>query len=251
MNIGISTLGLLPAKMENILEFTSKNKIKYLEIIHEYPYQQPNPEGFDAYDIQLSFHAPISDINIASPNETIRQASIREIVETFKTANTYNAEIVTVHSGQIPTLATEFTEKIIENQKKSLQKLCKESEEYGIKMCIENMPPEDNILYSNLEALYEDIKELNCGITLDVGHAANGYYTIEEMLSTDKIWHINLNDEDEKGNMHKYLGIGEFDYPKFFKTLTEKNYSGICTIEVNSMIEIYKSIDYLKNISIL
>ncbi|RAP47359.1 MAG: sugar phosphate isomerase, partial [Methanosphaera sp. rholeuAM6] len=39
MKISVSTLGLYPAKMENILEFVTGHNLDYLEIITEYPYK--------------------------------------------------------------------------------------------------------------------------------------------------------------------------------------------------------------------
>ena len=72
MKLSISTLAFYPAKIENVLEFITKEKFKYLEIVDEYPYDNLVENDFSSYDINLSVHAPISDVNIASHIDKIR-----------------------------------------------------------------------------------------------------------------------------------------------------------------------------------
>ena len=76
MKFSISTHGLYPAKIENVLEFIDKVHFKYLEIVKEYPYYNVTSDDLSGYDINFSIHSPISDVNIASHMDKIREASI-------------------------------------------------------------------------------------------------------------------------------------------------------------------------------
>ena len=197
MKISVSTLGLYPAKMENILEFVTRNKLEYLEIITEYPYKNVTSNDLSSYDLGISVHAPMSDINISSHVDKIRQASIEEMISSFQKANELDANIVTVHPGSIPVMALKFTDKILELNLESLKYLQSQAEEYGVMMCVENMPLLERLLYTNVEALFEDVSnEIHSGITLDIGHGHNNGFNVDEMLVSDDIHHIHLNNNN-------------------------------------------------------
>ncbi len=252
MKISVSTLGLYPAKMENILEFVTRNKLEYLEIITEYPYKNVTSNDLSSYDLGISVHAPMSDINISSHVDKIRQASIEEMISSFQKANELDANIVTVHPGSIPVMALKFTDKILELNLESLKYLQSQAEEYGVMMCVENMPLLERLLYTNVEALFEDVSnEIHSGITLDIGHGHNNGFNVDEMLVSDDIHHIHLNDNDGSYDMHDALGTHNIDFKSLFNILEKKKYNDICVIEVYTMHQILKSIDYLKELKVL
>ncbi|MGI6565210.1 hypothetical protein [Methanosphaera sp.] len=87
MKISVSTLGLYPAKIENVLNFVTEQKLDYLEIIKEYPYNSVTSDDLNSYDIGLSIHAPMSDVNISSHIYKIRDTSVELMIDSFKTAN--------------------------------------------------------------------------------------------------------------------------------------------------------------------
>lgn len=252
MKISVSTLGLYPAKMENILEFVTDNKLEYLEIITEYPYKHVTSDDVSSYDLGISVHAPMSDINISSHIDKIRQASIDEMISSFKKANELDAQRVTVHPGSIPVMALRFTDKILEYNMESLKYLQSQAEEYGVMMCVENMPLLERLLYTNIDALYEDVAcEIHSGITLDVGHGHNNGFEVDEMLRSDDIHHIHLSDNDGSYDMHDALGSHNIDFKHLFEVLEKKKYDDICVIEVYTPHQILKSIDYLKELKVL
>lgn len=252
MKISVSTLGLYPAKMENILEFVTGHNLDYLEIITEYPYKNVTCDELSCYDLGISIHAPMSDINISSHIDKIRQASIEEMISSFKKANELDANRVTVHPGSIPVMALKFTDKILDYNMKSLKYLESQAEEYGVMMCVENMPLLERLLYTNIEALYDDVaNEIHSGITLDVGHGHNNGFNVDEMLDSKNIHHIHLSDNDGSYDMHDALGTHNIDFKRLFELLEKRNYDDICVIEVYTMHQILKSIDYLKEIKVL
>lgn len=252
MKISISTLGLYPAKIENVLEFIDRVNFKYLEIVKEYPYYDVTHDDVASYDINFSIHSPMSDVNIASHIEKIRDVSIGEVERSFKMANELDVNRVVVHPGSIPTMAYKFTDKILEYNEDSLIKCQRLAEEYGVMMCVENMPLMNGLLYSNVDALFDFVDNtLHSGITMDVGHAHNNAFSVEDMFKSDNIHHIHLSDNDGSYDMHDALGSHNIDFVNIFNTLNEKKYDDICVIEVKSLSNVYKSIDYLKSINIL
>jgi len=253
MKISVSTLGMYPATIDKVLEFVTDDlKLDYLEIVKEYPYYNLTREAFENYDINLSIHAPMSDINIASHVDKVREASIMEMVDSFKRANEWGANRVVVHPGTIPIMGLKFTDKILDYNLESLKRLDKIADDYGVMMCVENMPLFERMLYTNIDALFELVEnELNCGITIDVGHAHNNGFSEEEMFDSDNIHHIHLSDNDGSFDMHHELGRHDIDFPKIFKILKEKKYDDICVIEVKTKQQILKSMDYLKKINVL
>ena len=252
MKFSISTLGLYPAKIENVLEFIDRVKFDYLEIVKEYPYYNITSDDLSSYDINYSIHSPMSDVNLASHINKIREVSIKEVEDSFRMANDIGANRVVVHPGSIPTMAYKFTDKILEYNTDSLIKCQKLAQEYGVMMCVENMPLIDGLLYTNIDALFEFVDNtLHSGITMDVGHAHNNSFTPEEMFESDNIHHIHLSDNDGSFDMHDALGSQNIDFVKIFDILKEKKYDDILVIEVKSLSNVYKSIDYLKSIKMI
>ena len=119
-------------------------------------------------------------------------------------------------------------------------------------MCVENMPLLERLLYTNIEALYEDVaNEIHSGITLDVGHGHNNGFTVDEMLKSKDIHHIHLSDNDGSYDMHDALGTHNIDLYILNEIIKKNKYDFICVIKVYTPHQILKSIDYLKKINIL
>lgn len=252
MKISVSTSGLCPAKIEDVLNFVSNEGLKYLEVVKEYPYHDLKADDFSSHDIKLSVHAPISDVNIASHIDKIREASIEEMKDAFIKANEWNADRVVVHPGSIPNMGLNFMDKILEYDDESLIRCQSLAEEYGVMMCVENMPLQDKLLYSNIEALFDFVSnKLHSGITLDVGHAHTNSFSVDEMFESDDIHHVHLSDNDGSWDTHSALGTKDIDFKRVFEVLEKKKYDEICVIEVKSVPGIRRSIDYLRNINVL
>jgi sugar phosphate isomerase/epimerase len=62
---------------------------------------------------------------------------------------------------------------------------------------------------------------------------------------------VHLSDNDGSYDMHDALGSQNIDFVEVFNILEKKKYDEICVIEVKSLPNVYKSIEYLKNIGIL
>ena len=71
------------------------------------------------------------------------------------------------------------------------------------------------------------------------------------MLKSDDIHHIHLSDNDGSYDMHDALGTHNIDFERLFELLEKKNYKDICVIEVYTVHQILKSIDYPNLSSVL
>ncbi|MDP3036073.1 MAG: sugar phosphate isomerase/epimerase [Methanobacteriaceae archaeon] len=247
MKIGVSTLALYPNPLEDILPFLEDLKVDYCEIINEYPLNEVKCEIFESYTIKTTVHSPISDMNLASPNESIRKASIEQVKKSINLANKLNANIVVVHPGQVPFLARIFQEKIIDNNFKSLSECADYADAMGIKMCVENMPDMEGYLFKDINHLNNLVGDLGVFMTLDVGHAHNTGFSTEEMVKSDRLRHIHLSDNDGSFDNHEALGKGTIDFDNLVENINKINYNGVLTIEVKNREEVLESLRFLKN----
>lgn len=250
MKIGVSTLALFPMSMEEILNYLESIKVEYIEIIKEYPYDSIDPELVNSYNFKTSVHAPLSDINIASLNESIRKTSIKEVKSSMDLASEIDASVVVVHPGQMAFLARKFEQKGMKSSLNSLKECSEYADELGIKMCIENMPDMEGLLCKDLNELNGIVQEINVAMTLDVGHAHNMGLSIDEMLNYDTIGHIHLSDNDGSFDSHDAIGSKNIDFKSLFEGLKKMKYNGILTIEVKERDEILKSLNYIKKLII-
>jgi len=248
MKIGVSTLALFPMSLEDILDYLKNIHIEYVELIKEYPYDFIDPELVNSYDFKTSVHAPLSDINLASSNHSIRKASVQEIKNSMDLAVKIDAPVVVVHPGHMAFLARKFKEKIMINSLNSLRECSEYAEERGIKMCVENMPEMEGMLCKDLDELHNLTKEIDAYMTLDVGHAYNMGLSIGNMLKYDNLEHIHLSDNDGSFDNHDAIGSKNIDFHSLFNGLKKINFHGICVIEVKQQDEILESLNYINKL---
>jgi sugar phosphate isomerase/epimerase len=246
MKISVSTLALYPKPLDEILSCLEDKGVKYCEIINEYPYDAINHDTLDSYNIEISVHAPLSDINIASHNEAIRQSSVSQIKNSIDIASEMKSKVVVVHPGSMPILGDKFQEKILKYNLDSLRECSEHADDCGVRMCVENMPDIKGLFGKDLNELEEIVNNINAYMTLDVGHANNMGVSVKDMLKSKFIKHIHLSDNDGSFDNHNALGSANIDFKTFFKELNSIKYDGILVVEVKHPHEIIESLDYLK-----
>jgi sugar phosphate isomerase/epimerase len=248
MKIGVSTLALFPLSLEEILTYLESIKVEYIEIIREFPYQKIDSDLVNSFNFKTSVHAPLSYINLASLNESIRKVSVKEIKDSIDQASKIGASVVVVHPGHIPFSVREYKDEIMKKCIKSVEECLIYSEKYGIQICIENMPDMEGMICKSLDELYDLTLKLGALMTLDVGHAHNMGISVQEMLKYDNIGHIHLSDNDGSFDDHDAIGSKNMDFESLFKGLNRIKFEGICVIEVKNKDEILESLDYIKKV---
>jgi sugar phosphate isomerase/epimerase len=246
MKIGVSTLAFYPQSLKIILECLGENRVDYCEIINEFPHHKLEEGILDSYNIKLSVHAPISDINLASHNHEIRKSSLKEVKKSINLAIEWNAEIVVVHPGTMPIMGNKIKDKILKFNFESLQECSNHAQDCGITMCVENMPNINGKLCQDLNKLDSLVRDIDAYMALDVGHAHNNGFSAEEMLKYSRIKHIHLSDNDGTFDQHNALGNGNINFKSLLKNLKRINYNELLVIEVEEPIEVFNSLDYLK-----
>jgi sugar phosphate isomerase/epimerase len=247
MNISVSTLALSPKPLDKVLGCLEDRGLKNCEVIHEYPYNSISKDMVDSYNIKITVHSPLSDINIASYNETIRRSSVSQIKKSIDLASSMEPCLVVVHPGQIPILGKQFREKILANSKDSLTECTRYAEDRGVMLCVENMPDIEGLLGKDINELDKMVEEIGAYMTLDVGHANNMGFEISEMVKSSLIKHIHLSDNDGSFDNHNSIGSVNIDFKTLFKELNKLDYGGILVVEVKDPESVNESLDYLKN----
>ncbi len=249
MKFGISTLALHPKPLENVLACIEELKIGYCEIINEYPIIDMKKDIIDSYSLNFILHTPISDINIASPNKTIRISSINEIKSSLDIASDIDAEKVVLHPGNVPFLARPYKDKVASYNFGSLKECADYADDLGLTLCLENMPKGEGLLCTDIKELQDLVDKLGIMTTLDVGHAHTMGFRVEEMTTMDRLGHIHISDNDGLKDSHDALGNGSIDFNSFFETL--KGYNGVLTIEVKGEKELSESLRFLRKFDLL
>ena len=194
---------------------------------------------------ETCIHAPITDVNLCSPNEGVREESIRQAKKCIDIAKRLNSNPITLHFGRLPTFSASYEEIELITEKtrfkysdlgiKSLNVILGYAKENKIDLSIENMPN----IYTEFCASYKDIKrvldETDVFFTLDVGHAN----TVSSKLSLkliksfkDRLKHIHVHDNKGKWDEHLQLGEGTLNWSKIYQQLQTIGYDGYIIFEL-------------------
>lgn len=246
MKIGVSTLALYPQPLQEVLEFLEEKNVDYCEIINEYPYHEINEGLLDSYQVKLTVHSPLSDINLASHNQLIRNSSITAVKRSMDRAVEWNADLVVVHPGSMPIMGKKIVDSIFKYNLESLVECAEYAQDLGIYMCVENMPVIEGLLYQDLNELNSLLEEIEVYMTLDVGHAHNSGFSSSQMFDYPLIKHVHLSDNDGTFDQHNALGTGNIDFDSLFKNMAEAQYDGIVMVEVKDPQDVIQSLNFIE-----
>ena len=187
-----------------------------------------------SYNMKYSIHAPICDINIASVNDHIRDSSVEETLRTMDHANRMDVRTVTIHPGIYSMVLYDVKDRSIELSKRSLKRIEKGADEYGVTAAIENMPSFGIMMGQTPEGLLELIDGTDLKICFDIGHA-NTMGLIDECIDAfgGRIVNIHIHDNTGKNDDHMTIGDGAIDFMKVLPRL--KWYRGNYIIESRNM----------------
>ena len=249
--IGVSSTEFSAYRFEEVIAEVSK-VFEHWEIFAEAEHRLPEVaplfrEMIPSYNLSYSIHAPISDINIGSLNERIREDSILEILTTAETAASLGIELITIHPGLTSMSVPYMEEKAMEKAKKSLRSIDRISSQYGVTIAVENMPSFPFMLGHTAEEMNELIGPTNLSFCLDIGHGNTTGQT-DELIKAfrDRLANIHIHDNHGEMDEHLTLGEGDIDFKKVIGSL--KGYTGNYVIESKSFPSAVESQDYLRSL---
>ena len=246
MKIGASALAGIEHPLEKTLEFIEDLGLDYVELVHQFPFENIDTDTLGSYNLKYTIHAPFMDVNIASLQDKSRLNSIAQIKESIDLAGELDCEAVVVHPGVTSFLSNKFfPQKVIQASNNSIKELGEYSNDLGVLTTIENMPNFPSMIYQNIYDLNELLLSVDMSMTLDIGHANHAGYSADEMIF-DCIKHVHAHDNFGDDDAHLALGEGSIELNGIINTLEKNNFDGIYIIEVNDYDSIKKSYEYMK-----
>lgn len=191
--------------------------------------------------LEVSVHAPFSDLNIASVNQPIWLETLRQIKEPIALSAEY-AYIFIVHPGYISPLATGCVDKAIGKSNEALSAIAQFAAEYGVRATVENMANVAGFL-GRFPREIEAMMNNSVGFTFDVGHA-NTTHTIDSFLEMPAD-HVHLHDNHGVTDDHLILGGGSIDWLRILNAW--RHYKGALVIEARDVDQGAQSLSYLKS----
>ena len=190
-----------------------------------------------SFSLRYSVHCPISDGNIAEPNERIRNASVQVIADIAAICDKVGVETLVLHPGYClePELFS-ASESALET---SIAELGRIQEEYSVRFAMENMGSLD-CLHFRYPSFLSTVRDAGLGFCLDVGHAyLNG--VLDEFLQM-RPDHVHLHDNIGKDDLHAACGSGCIDFVKILNTPVRS-----AVIECMTMENVDASLAYFAN----
>jgi sugar phosphate isomerase/epimerase len=190
-------------------------------------------EVLASYDLQLSVHAPLSDVNIGSLNPRMRGAAMDDVLITIEHAGALGIGPVTVHPGFYSPLGHADRQGAKDATRASLKAIDKAARDCGVNVALENMPAMPISMVTDPKGLLDLLEGTELGICFDIGHA-NTTHNIDDYLVHVPRFH-NAHFHDNQGQYDQHLVIGEGTVP--FASALEKmvGYKGRFVIEARDM----------------
>ena len=224
----------------------------FIEILSEWPHYLSRDnlalfrEALDSYGMKATVHAPFSDVNIASFNDRIRSASLKIIRETLELSAELGALAVTIHPGHCSPVSVKNRREYLGIHRESLRKIARWSEEYGVKVGVENMPRFPILDAQNCDRLAKIIEGVEIGVTFDVGHLNTTTRNFDRFLELfgDRIVHVHLHDNSGERDEHLPIGDGTVPWRRVLPKLPDVTMA----LEMNDPELARRSLEFLKNL---
>jgi len=205
---GCSTFCCMDKPLDEALAFL-REKTDRIEIMSEgYHDLFQFLEACHSVDAKYSVHAPITDINLASTNERIRQASLEVIDDLAGICDGIHAETLVVHPGYFPWphMQAEAEKILVE----SLASLSSIQREHDVRIAVENMGAWECLVFRT-PGLVAALERRDIGFVLDIGHAnING--NLMDFAKASRPCHVHIHDNCGKNDDHAVCGTGTIDF---------------------------------------
>ncbi len=192
-------------------------------------------KALDDNYLELVCHLP-TFVSIADLTQSIRIASLNEMLGSLEVAAELRAAKVVVHPGVISGLGVFVKEQAMEYAMQSMDAIYDKAKELGLQLCLENMFPRYLTFVSPDDFCCVFEKYPGMMMTLDTGHANIGG-DAERALKfihcfKRRLGHVHISDNNGKRDDHLPVGEGNFDFKRFISELKKSGYDDTITLEI-------------------
>lgn len=192
----------------------------------------------DAKGLGLVCHLP-TFVYTADLTESIRRASLEEVLNSLETAAELEAGKVVLHPSYIGGLAVFVLEQAKTLAMDAFDRVARRALTLGMTVCVENMFPRCQAFVEpdDFKSVFEAFAQFK--LAFDIGHAHMDDPTGNRITGFlrcfgDRLAHVHISDNHGRQDDHLPVGRGGIDYPSFVKDLCQIGYDGTLTLEIFS-----------------
>jgi sugar phosphate isomerase/epimerase len=192
--------------------------------------------ALSGHGLGLVCHMP-TFVYAAHLTDSIRQASIGEIIASLEAAAELGAEKAVLHPGYIDGLAVSVMEDALGLAMDSLARFSDRAAALGLTLCIENLFPRLGPYTDpdDFEILLDAFPGLK--FVLDTGHAHIGDDTGHRVVDfatrfRDRLAHVHVSDNRGQTDEHLPVGQGTVPFQAVIRTLAAIGYDDTITLEI-------------------
>ncbi|UCG01805.1 MAG: TIM barrel protein [Candidatus Heimdallarchaeota archaeon] len=250
----------------DVVKDSLQNKFDHFEVTGDLAYVLPGLLSKDVINqltefknrnkLSCSVHLPLWAIELSSPNNHIKNASIKCLVDTIEQTRELDPICWVIHATgalisefsrlQLPHYAKSFmTGMFASTAQKSLEQIIDQTNISPRKLAVENV----EFPFREME---ECIEALDLSVCFDTGHLLAGYSGeweggVIDFFDTyhDRIVELHLHDGKIPRIDHIPLGEGDLPVQETIETLLEVNFAGPIVFELD-LDEVEKSMMYIK-----
>jgi sugar phosphate isomerase/epimerase len=190
-------------------------------------------QAFVAKGIRIrSVHAPFEGVNLSDFDDEKREMAIQIHEDLIYKTAIADVEMIIIHPGE-SAKSKEDIEPMNKIACDSISQLIGASEETGVKLAVENMPPGcPGCEIDHIVKILEKVDSLTLGVCFDTGHA-NMMKNMGEFIQTigNSIINIHVHDNDGTYDMHLQPPYGITDWSLFAESLRDVGFDDVITIE--------------------
>ena len=195
--------------------------------------------------LKATVHAPYGDLNPAAINDSIWRETVKQLKDCIRLASPITNR-VTIHPGYLSSTGKLVPEKVWQMQKETMKQIGKTATEFGVTVCLENMPDIPDFLCrypEEIEGIIEDIEGVS--MTIDFGHAHTLKKVNDFIRIIPKASHIHIHDNHGRSDEHLPLGEGTINWNKLSTEIID-HYNGVVVVEGRSIPEAKRSMNIIQ-----
>jgi sugar phosphate isomerase/epimerase len=188
------------------------------------------------WQMGLVCHLP-TFVYLAHLTDSIRQASLQEMLASLETACDLGAEKVIVHPGYIEGLAVHVRDQAVSLGLEGLGKIYEKALQMELPLCIENLFPSVGPYAKpdDFEPLFAAFPRMK--LVLDTGHANIGDPAGRRVIDFihrfgDRLGHLHVSDNNGRMDEHLPVGDGNIRFKAVVHALRQAGYEGTLTLEI-------------------